>query len=280
MTMTDIPGKPQRSNLAQRVLTALVAVPLLIGALYYSEWGYLVVFGGIALLCQREFYILVKQDGNPVQTAFAYATSVLLLLITFGISTELLDGIELVALAPMMALIFIAKLYKQDEKPFTNIGLVLLGVIYTTLPFALLNLAVYPKGSYAWQVPVGILLLLWASDSGAYFAGRSMGRRKLFERVSPKKTWEGFAGGLVASALTSALLGQYFTVLSGGMWAAIMVIIVVAGTYGDLTESLFKRSLAIKDSGSLLPGHGGFLDRFDGLLIALPFIDALLILSR
>lgn len=278
--MTETPAKPQRSNLTQRVLTALVAIPLLVGALYYSEWGYFVVFAGVALLCQREFYILVKQDGNPVQTALAYAMSGLLLLITFGISTELLDGIELVALAPLTSLIFIAKLYKKDEKPFTNIGLVLLGVIYTTLPFALLNLAVFPKGSYAWQVPVGILLLLWASDSGAYFAGRSMGRRKLFERVSPKKTWEGFAGGLVASALASAVLGQYFTVLSGGMWAAIMVIIVVAGTYGDLTESLFKRSLAIKDSGSLLPGHGGFLDRFDGLLIALPFIDALLILSQ
>jgi phosphatidate cytidylyltransferase len=122
---------------------------------------------------------------------------------------------------------------------------------------------------------MGMLLLLWASDTGAYFAGVRFGRTKLFERVSPKKSWEGSIGGALASGLTAAILCYFFTDVNPVHWVLLAIIMVVAGTYGDLVESLFKRSIAIKDSGSAIPGHGGFLDRFDGLLISAPFVAAL-----
>ncbi|MFN3379783.1 MAG: phosphatidate cytidylyltransferase, partial [Runella zeae] len=122
------------------------------------------------------------------------------------------------------------------------------------------------------EIVLGCLLLLWATDIGAYFAGTYLGKRKLFERVSPKKSWEGAAGGAAFAGLVAFVLGVYFKSHEPWEWYCIAALIVVGGTLGDLVESLFKRSIAIKDSGSTIPGHGGFLDRFDGLLLSTPFI--------
>jgi phosphatidate cytidylyltransferase len=182
-------------------------------------------------------------------------------------------------IVPQVAIIFIHKLYQNDDKPIEDLAVTFLGLVYTVLPFALLHLATFRSGTYSFQIPIGVLLMLWASDSGAYFAGRSLGSTKLFARISPKKTWEGFAGGFVAAALVCAALVYQFTDVKPLVWGIVMVMVVVAGTFGDLTESMFKRSMAIKDSGTALPGHGGFLDRFDGLLIALPFICTILLLT-
>jgi phosphatidate cytidylyltransferase len=170
---------------------------------------------------------------------------------------------------------FFIKLYKsEDEKPFKNIAYTFLGVIYVALPFALIIILAFltPDFRFSWQRPLGCLFLLWASDTGAYFAGTKFGKTKLFERVSPKKSWEGSIGGFVAAMLVSFVLTQYFDDLEDWQWYVCGAIIVVAGTYGDLVESLFKRSIKIKDSASTIPGHGGFLDRFDGLLLSVPFI--------
>ena len=122
------------------------------------------------------------------------------------------------------------------------------------------------------------MLLLWASDTGAYLFGRKLGSHKLFERHSPKKTWEGFFGGMFTSLLVSFLISLCFTEISMLVWAGMAVLIVSFGTLGDLVESMLKRSLDAKDSGTLLPGHGGLLDRFDGLLIAAPVVFAYLYL--
>ncbi len=169
------------------------------------------------------------------------------------------------------------KLYKKFErKPFTNIAYTFLGIFYVAVPFTLLNMAAYESGSYNFEVIFGCLFILWASDTGAYFAGTFFGRRKLFERISPKKSWEGFFGGaLLALAFTYGII-QYFTSLTPVQWTVISILIIIGGTFGDLVESLLKRSIEIKDSGDSLPGHGGFLDRFDGLFISAPFIVAYL----
>jgi phosphatidate cytidylyltransferase len=119
-------------------------------------------------------------------------------------------------------------------------------------------------------------LILWASDTGAYFAGTKFGKTKLFERVSPKKSWEGFLGGAFSAIGVAFIITRYFHVIEDWKWLVIAGIIIIAGTYGDLIESLFKRSIEIKDSGRGLPGHGGFMDRFDGLLLSAPFITAFL----
>lgn len=182
------------------------------------------------------------------------------------------------------------KLYKKGEhKPFTNIAFTFLGIFYIAVPLALLNHVVFdtahpewkPDNIYFFQIILGILLILWATDTGAYFAGTFLGKHKLFERISPKKTWEGFLGGAVLAAVIACvfnlILRNYgMSYLSLVDWVVITVIIVIGGTFGDLVESLLKRSIEIKDSGSSLPGHGGFLDRFDGLFISAPFVVAYL----
>jgi len=119
---------------------------------------------------------------------------------------------------------------------------------------------------------LGMLFILWASDTGAYFSGILFGKKKLFERISPKKTWEGSIGGAFLALVFAYGFSIYFKDLSLVQWLVAAALIVIAGIYGDLVESLFKRSIAIKDSGTSIPGHGGFLDRFDGLLLASPFV--------
>jgi phosphatidate cytidylyltransferase len=177
-------------------------------------------------------------------------------------------------LSPLLTFIFFIKLYKsKDEKPFKNIAYTFLGIIYVALPFTLFTVLAFIKNdTYDPNIVLGCLFLLWSSDSGAYFAGTKFGKTKLFERVSPKKSWEGSIGGLVTAMIVATIISKYYTNYSAFQWYAIGVIIVVAGTYGDLVESLFKRSINIKDSADTIPGHGGFLDRFDGLLLSIPFI--------
>ena len=176
-------------------------------------------------------------------------------------------------MSPMLSMIFFIKLYKKkDLKPFMNIAFTFLGIIYVALPFALLIAMAMRSGTYNMEIVIGCLFLLWASDIGGYFAGTKFGKRKLFERISPKKSWEGVIGSFLFAGIVALGLGHYFNTYEPWMWYCIGAIMVVAGIYGDLVESLFKRSIAIKDSGNTIPGHGGFLDRFDGLLLSMPFI--------
>jgi phosphatidate cytidylyltransferase len=177
----------------------------------------------------------------------------------------------------LIFLIAVIELYRKKERPFGNIAFAIFGVVYISLPFAFLNyLAVYnPLGIHLaynpWLV-MGFFILIWTNDTGAYLAGRAFGKNKLFERISPKKTWEGAIGGLLLTLVAAFLLNKYSSLLNITHWMIIATIIVVFGNLGDLTESLFKRSVNIKDSGSILPGHGGLLDRFDAVLIAAPMV--------
>jgi phosphatidate cytidylyltransferase len=215
--------------------------------------------------------------------------------LSFFIERQDIDSKYYFVIFPLMALVYMIKLYKKGEyKPFTNIAFTFLGIFYIAVPISLLNHVVFNEqgnfadftnfvtsNTYNFQVILGILLILWATDTGAYFAGTFLGKNKLFERISPKKTWEGFIGGAVLAGIIAFIFNlilagynkQFLTVTD---WIVITVIIVIGGTFGDLVESLLKRSIEIKDSGTSIPGHGGFLDRFDGLFISAPFVVAYL----
>lgn len=261
------------TNLQQRVIAAVIAVPFLIFCIVYSDWTFYALFAVIAILAQLEFYKLLGLNGNEPLTYYGTFCGFVLVSISFLIEKGLIPESNYYVLSPLMALIFFIKLYKaKDDKPFRNIAYTFLGVIYVALPFALLIILAFLTYKYSWQRPLGCLFLLWASDTGAYFAGTKFGKTKLFERVSPKKSWEGSVGGFIASMIVAFILSKYFLDLEPWQWLGCGAIIVVAGTYGDLVESLFKRSIKIKDSASTIPGHGGFLDRFDGLLLSIPFI--------
>jgi phosphatidate cytidylyltransferase len=264
------------NNLTQRLVTGLIGAGLVIYASYFSEWTYFVVFLVISCLSILEFYRLTGLDGMLPLKYIGTLNAMLIFVLSFFVENGICNTTLYFIIFPSIALIFLIKLYKKEKKPFTNIAYTLLGIIYVGLPFALLNISVYADGGYNYQIIIGILLLLWASDTGGYIAGVLFGRTKLFERVSPKKSWEGMVGSFILAMVIATFIVKYFDVMTWYQWYLVAVIMVVAGTYGDLVESLFKRSIEIKDSGSSLPGHGGFLDRFDGLLISIPFIVFLL----
>lgn len=261
------------SNLKQRVIAAIIGVLIILTGIWYNEWTFALLFCIISGLTQLEFYKLLGLDGNQPLTSYGTVVGCFICVLTFLIEKRIIPFDNYFLICPAASMIFLIKLYKKrDLKPFMNIGFTFLGLIYVAVPFALLNVLALRGGTYHPWLVFGSLLLLWASDIGAYFAGTKFGRRKLFERVSPKKSWEGSLGGAVAAAMVALFLALYVDELRPWEWYCIGGIIVVTGTYGDLVESLFKRSIAIKDSGSSIPGHGGFLDRFDGLLLAAPFI--------
>lgn len=265
------------SNFTQRVVTGLTGAVILMTALSWSEWGYFICFLLVVVISQLEFYKLVGLDGMSPLKFWGTFTGLSVFVLSFLIERGSVNTNFYYLIFPIACGTFFIKLYKKsDKKPFTNIAFTLIGVIYIALPIALLNISTFVMGQYSHEIIIGLILIFWASDIGAYFAGIKFGKRKLFERISPKKSWEGALGGAAFALLVTYLISLYFTDLTFINWMILGAIIIVGGTYGDLIESLFKRSIEIKDSGTKLPGHGGFLDRFDSLLIASPFLVAYL----
>jgi len=265
------------NNLTQRVIVAILGVVIIITAIYWQAWSYFAVFLIITLLSIREFYKLVGLDGYLPLTFWGTLSGILIYTFTFLVQMNIIEPVVFYLVFPFSSIIYFVKLYKKsDVKPFTNIAYTFLGILYVAVPFSLLHIIAFCTGKYQFELVTGILLLTWASDTGGYFAGTFFGKTKLFLRISPKKSWEGFLGGAALTFTIAFLLASFAEILPLWKWMTIGLLTVTAGTYGDLVESLFKRSINIKDSGESLPGHGGFLDRFDALLLSLPFIAAFL----
>lgn len=264
-------------DILARVLTATLGALIIVSGVIYGPWSYFVVFLIIAMMAQREFYRIVKTPGaRPLKNWGALLGAILVTCSFFTAKGQIsLDWLLL--FIPLGMVTFVFKLFeKKETEPFLGTAYTWLGIIYVAIPFSMLHFVGFANGYYDYQLILGCLLLHWAHDVGAYFIGVRYGRTKLFERLSPKKSWEGSAGGAFLT-LFVVFIGSYWAdSLKLWEWFTIGVLVVVAGTLGDLVESQLKRSLRIKDSGKSIPGHGGFLDRFDGLLISTPFIAAFL----
>jgi phosphatidate cytidylyltransferase len=190
-----------------------------------------------------------------------------------------IDAYEACVFIPYLLLLMyltISELYLKKESPLQNWAFTMMGQMYVALPFALLNVLAFHADTVTMEIgynpilPLSVFIFLWLNDTGAYCVGSLLGKHRLFERISPKKSWEVFVGGLVVCLLASMLMYRLFPFLPMWAWAGLALTVVVFGTWGDLTESLLKRQLQIKDSGNILPGHGGMLDRFDSSLMAIP----------
>lgn len=265
------------NNLTQRLITAVFGATAIITGVAYGEWTYFAVFLFICFFSLLEFYKLAGLDGLIPLKTLGTLSGVVIYALSFFVERGDISPRYYLLLFPLISLAYMIKLYKKTElKPFTNIAYTFLGIFYIAVPFALLNHAAFDDGYYNYEIILGAFLILWASDTGAYFAGTLFGKHKLFERISPKKSWEGFWGGAALAIAMTYGLSLYFQSLSVVNWLIVALLIIIGGTFGDLVESLLKRSMAIKDSGDSLPGHGGFLDRFDGLFISSPFIVAYL----
>jgi len=269
------------NNLVLRIVTALIGVTVIIGSIFFNEWAFVIVFTGICMATHFEYIKTITTNATkkpPFEIIYSLITGLVFILIqnnNFFDSRiiQFLSGMNLIFLSGFI----FAELFYNREKPFEHIGLNVLGIFYIPVAFgAYISYAIDFDGTINIWFAVGLLFMVWFNDSFAYFAGRFFGKTKLFERISPKKTWEGFWGGMFMTIACGAMLSTLYDELSLVQWMVWGIIVSLSGTLGDLAESLLKRSIHIKDSGSILPGHGGFLDRFDGFVIAVPFSIAYL----
>ncbi len=260
------------NNFLKRTLTASVFVAVLLGCTYYNQLSFSILFFCITILGLREFYSLSSKEGCTPQKIWGIVAGATLFITNALVSMGYCSHRILVIPIPMIFLTFIFELYTKSINPFRNIAFTILGVVYVGVPFSLLNYLVTYTGSYNHELLVGLFFILWSGDSGAYLVGSAIGKRKLFPRVSPGKTWEGFIGGSIASYVVVFFVSKYYVSIGVIDWMLLATLIILIGTLGDLVKSLFKRSVNVKDSGNLLPGHGGIIDRFDSLLMSVPFV--------
>jgi phosphatidate cytidylyltransferase len=263
------------NNFYKRSITGVLFVLVLGGAILFSAVTFFALIAIIVVLGISEFYKLMDLTPVKANKILGIANGLLLLAITCLFATGLVNAGWFWLLVPFISSIFVAELYRKSENPFQNIAITVFGVLYIALPFSLLVILGFPQQavtSYQPHLIIGLFFLLWASDTGAYITGISIGKHPMFPRISPKKSWEGFIGGIIFTQLVAFIISKYFIALHMIDWMVIAIIICIFGVWGDLIESMLKRSLNIKDSGNILPGHGGILDRFDSILFSAPIV--------
>ncbi len=266
-----------RNNLIQRTITGAVFVVLVVLSIMWGKWYFAALMLITALLSVVEFMRMFVIRRQPVLFITGLAGTALVFSSFSAIA--LLDHPPVPVLISVnllvLPLLLIVSLYLKGPGTIVHLTGLFTGIIYTAIPLALLVFLLDPV-FMGFSSPHGILLgffiMTWTNDTMAYLVGINFGKRKLFERLSPLKTWEGTMGGVVFTCLAAWVLWQYFGQLALVEWLGMALIVSVAGIYGDLAESMMKRSQNIKDSGSIFPGHGGVLDRFDAILLAAPFV--------
>lgn len=268
-------------NIVVRILAGAVFVGLLLGGILINEYTFLIVFSLITVLSLYEFYGLIEKDAKvPVIRPWNILGGFFLFIGSFYFCAYSASVIAFVPYIIYLLFLFVSELYMKRSNPIQSLVYSILGQIYIAAPFALINYLVfaYEPGSYSHVYILALLVFIWVNDSFAYLTGMAFGKHRLFERISPKKSWEGFFGGAAVSIASSLIFAHFYPNLSVVAWLGFAAVTVVSGTFGDLFESLVKRTLGVKDSGNMIPGHGGILDRFDSTILAIPAVFVYLIL--
>ena len=280
------------NNLVTRAISGGIFVGVVIvSVLLKNSVFFGAVFMLMCVLGMREFYKLCRLKPN-VEPAYVLAIAgglaaylcAYFCCVVINRPVEWLDWLHnlsgagnpftiLAFYLPFVVAQLVVELYRQKAEPIVNIAVALMGHLYVAVPFCCMC-AIEGMGQV---YLLSFFVMIWASDTGAYLVGMCIGKHKMFERISPKKTWEGFCGGLAFALVFGGLFSKFSYVfpdvnveLKTWQWFAFAVVVFITGTLGDLVESLFKRHLGIKDSGKFLPGHGGVLDRLDSALLAAP----------
>ena len=263
-------------NLIIRALTGIIFVVVLISAIYIHPIFILILFCIITGLTLWEFGGLVKHYENAnLQRTVNVLGGVYLFIATFVYANGLTDGKIFLPYLLFIMLTMIAELYYKAPNPINNWAFTLFAQVYCAGSFSMLNFIGAEPGtlgimSYTPLFIMAIFIFVWLDDTGAYLVGSLIGKHKLFERISPKKSWEGFFGGLILALASSQAFAWFAPEINRMNWLGLAATVVLFGTWGDLIESLLKRTLGVKDSGNVLPGHGGMLDRFDSVMLAVP----------
>jgi phosphatidate cytidylyltransferase len=301
----------------QRALTAVIFAAVMLVGLFWNEISFFLLFFIISIGCLWEFLGMMLEKsllrrilGMTLGLGFCLVP---LITLTFwkdtgswnlnrsiGWGWNASSWLSWLCPSFFLALIFaslfllIVELFLKGEKPFQNIGVYFVGLFYTIFPLFFISLLTHNFSNkptsdilnnlltinFTPNIVAGTLFLIWANDTFAYIIGSKIGKTPLLPRISPKKTWEGTIGGAVMCMLTGVVISYVFKELTLMNWMAVGGIVAVFGTLGDLIESMLKRSVGVKDSGSFMPGHGGFLDRFDAFIFAVPFVYLYLIVLK
>ncbi len=262
-----------------RTLSGALFAGILIGSILCGFNTFRPLFLVFMALAVNEFSTLLRQHKNASFNPFVAFMCSVLLYVAFALTAHNGKLPALLVFAPYMIAILctiVGISFSKKGNNIENLAYFMLTQIYVALPFSLLQIlstAGAPEGeTYYWLFPLSIFIFIWCNDSGAYCIGCLIGRHKMFERISPKKTWEGLFGGVAVAIGAGAVMAQFFDIMNIWQWIGMAVVVVVSGTLGDLIESSMKREMQIKDSGNFLPGHGGLLDRFDSTLFAIPCV--------
>jgi len=266
------------NNLIQRTITGILFVAVIVGCILFHPITFGVLFAIVTGLSVYEFSSLVnKTDGIKVNPLITTTGGVFLFFAFWGYCEGIANPATSIFIPYLIVLIyfFISELYLKKERPIDNWAYSVLSQIYIAFPLSLLNVLAFQGTEglvieYNPILPLSVFVFIWANDTGAYCVGSMIGKHRLFERISPKKSWEGSIGGGLLVLVVALVFAHYFSFMSSLEWLGLGLTVVVFGTWGDLVESLLKRHLGIKDSGHILPGHGGMLDRFDSAIMAIP----------
>ncbi len=267
-------------NMMVRAVTGTIFVAAVV-VCFLRPQAMMFLFTLVTALTVWEFTGLVNNvEGVRVNRFITTVAGAYLFLAFAGVCSGLTPSAVFIPYLLTIVYLFISELYTKAPNPIANWAYTMLSQLYVALPFSMINVVAFRSSGdavmYDYMLPLSIFIFLWTNDTGAYLSGSMFGRHKLFPRVSPGKSWEGSIGGGILVLVVAAVIGHVANgqdcghLLSVPAWMGLGLVVVFFGTWGDLVESLFKRTLGIKDSGKILPGHGGMLDRFDSSLMAFP----------
>lgn len=273
-------------NLIIRAITGVIFVAAIVTS-FLRPKAMGLLFAIVTGLTIWEFCGLVNEhiEGTTVNRIICTVAGVWFFLSMFGFCCEIVPSAVFIAYLFTIIYLFVSELYLKHENPINNWAYTMLSQMYIALPFSMINVLAFNGSAdgnihYNMLLPLSVFIFLWVSDTGAYCCGSLLGKHKLFPRVSPGKSWEGSIGGGIFVIIVAIIIAKYDQstaiapattgLLSLWQWIGLGIVVCIFGTWGDLVESLFKRTIGIKDSGNILPGHGGMLDRFDSSLMAFP----------
>jgi len=268
-------------NFIVRTITAVFFVAAIVSCFLRPE-AMILLFGLVTGMTIWEFTGLVNERENvAVNQMISTVAGVYLFLAMAGYNSGMTPAAVFIPYLVTLIYLMVAELYLKQPDPVNDWAYTMMSQMYIALPFSMLSVLAFQSDDtgihYTWTVPLSVFVFLWINDTGAYLCGSLLGKHKLFPRISPGKSWEGSIGGGILVMIVAVLVwylseqyGENPLGLSAIEWAGLGLTVVIFGTWGDLVESLFKRTLGIKDSGHILPGHGGMLDRFDSSLMAIP----------
>ena len=260
-------------NLLIRSLTGVVFVALILACIWLGQYTFGILFFAFMIGGVIEFLNFFEKSTTRPAKVPIFLGTIISYLLFFGASSGLIVQNYLYLLVPVFIFICIAELYRKSENPVQNLAVSILGITYVAIPFSLINLLAFPNNSaYTPSLIIGLFAIIWIYDSFAYLFGVTIGKHRLFERISPKKSWEGAIGGALSALVAAYFFADLIPQLSQWHAMTLTLLVVVFSTFGDLTESMIKRQVGLKDSSNFFPGHGGILDRFDSLLFAVPVV--------